>query len=46
MLEGSRSGRRLGDWKMADSMLHDGLTCSFNDTHMGTLAEGPRRSSR
>ena len=40
MLEGSRSGRRLGDWKMADSMMHDGLTCSFNDTHMGTLAEG------
>ena len=40
MLEGSRLGRRLGDWKMADSMIHDGLTCSFNDTHMGTLAEG------
>ncbi len=40
ILEGSRSGRRLGDWKMADSMIHDGLTCSFNDTHMGTLAEG------
>ena len=40
ILEGSRAGRRLGDWKMADSMIHDGLTCSFNDTHMGTLAEG------
>ena len=40
ILEGSRSGRRLGDWKMADSLIHDGLTCSFNDTHMGTLAEG------
>ena len=40
VLEGSRSGRRLGDWKMADSMIHDGLTCSINDTHMGTLAEG------
>ena len=40
ILEGSRSGRRLGDWKMADSMIRDGLTCSFNDTHMGTLAEG------
>ncbi len=40
ILQGSRSGRRLGDWKMADSMIHDGLTCSFNDTHMGTLAEG------
>ena len=40
ILEGSRSGRRLGDWKMVDSMIHDGLTCSFNDTHMGTLAEG------
>ena len=42
MLEGSRSGRRLGDWKMADSMIHDGLTCSFSDTHMGTLDEAPR----
>ncbi len=40
LLPGSRAGKRLGDWGLADSMIHDGLWCSFGNNHMGTLAEG------
>ena len=39
-LPGSRVGRRIGDWELVDTMVHDGLWCCFNDTHMGGLAEG------
>uniref|UniRef100_A0A182QIX4 Acetyl-CoA acetyltransferase n=1 Tax=Anopheles farauti TaxID=69004 RepID=A0A182QIX4_9DIPT len=34
-----RSGNRLGEAKMIDSLLHDGLTDAFYDLHMGITAE-------
>lgn len=39
LLEGARGGYRMGDQKVIDSMVHDGLTCAFNHYHMGTTAE-------
>ena len=39
VLKGSREGLRLGDWKLVDSMLYDGLWCCFSDRPMGDLAE-------
>jgi len=39
LLQNSREGQRMGDWKMEDSMLKDGLLCAFNDYHMGVTAE-------
>jgi acetyl-CoA C-acetyltransferase len=35
----SREGQRMGDWKMVDTMIVDGLWCAFNNYHMGTTAE-------
>lgn len=29
----------MGDWKMVDSMIVDGLWCAFNNYHMGMTAE-------
>jgi acetyl-CoA C-acetyltransferase len=34
-----RFGARMGDAKLIDSMLHDGLWDAFNDIHMGITAE-------
>src|SRR5699024_4800807 len=31
VLPKSRNGKRLGDWKLIDSMVHDGLWDAFND---------------
>jgi len=39
VLPKSRSGKKLGDWTMVDSMLTDGLWDAFNDYHMGCTAE-------
>lgn len=39
LMENARSGFRMGDQKVVDSMLLDGLTCAFNDYHMGVTAE-------
>jgi acetyl-CoA C-acetyltransferase len=39
VLFGSRQGQRLGDWKMLDSMIVDGLWDVYNQYHMGTTAE-------
>ncbi len=36
---GLRTGYKLGDIKMQDAMVHDGLTCSFEKCHMGNHAE-------
>ncbi|WP_216830473.1 acetyl-CoA C-acetyltransferase [Alkalihalobacterium elongatum] len=36
---GARDGFRMGDQKLIDSMVYDGLTCAFNDYHMGVTAE-------
>ena len=35
----SRNGQKMGDWKMVDTMIKDGLWCAFNDCHMGITAE-------
>lgn len=35
----ARTGYRMGDQKVLDSMLVDGLMCAFNDCHMGITAE-------
>jgi acetyl-CoA C-acetyltransferase len=39
VLQGSRDGFRMGDAKLTDSMLSDGLWDVFNNYHMGTTAE-------
>ncbi len=36
---GSRDGQRMGDWKMIDSMIVDGLWDVYNQFHMGITAE-------
>ena len=46
LLPGSRRGRRLGDWPMQDSMVHDGLWDAFNDYHMGRTAENIAKKYR
>lgn len=38
-LMGSRNGFRLGDAKLIDGMVHDGLTDVYGKTHMGNCAE-------
>lgn len=39
LLRGARDGFKMGDQKLVDSMIHDGLWCAFNDYHMGITAE-------
>ena len=39
VLNGSREGQRMGDWKMVDSMIVDGLWDVYNQYHMGITAE-------
>ncbi len=39
VLPGSRNGQKMGDWKLVDSMIVDGLWDAFNDYHMGITAE-------
>ncbi|MDD5394058.1 MAG: acetyl-CoA C-acetyltransferase [Thiothrix sp.] len=39
VLPGSRNGQKMGDWKMVDTMIKDGLWCATNDYHMGMTAE-------
>ena len=39
LLPGARSGWRLGDAKVVDAMLHDGLFCPFDVCSMGTGTE-------
>lgn len=39
LLEGARSGLRMGDGKLVDSMIRDGLWCAMCDIHMGITAE-------
>lgn len=40
LLPDARWGNRMGDKKVVDSMIHDGLTCSFTGAHMGTYGNG------
>jgi acetyl-CoA C-acetyltransferase len=39
VLLGSRDGQRMGDWKMVDTMINDGLWDVYNQYHMGITAE-------
>ena len=39
VLNGSRDGQRMGEWKMVDSMIVDGLWDVYNQYHMGITAE-------
>ncbi len=39
ILNNSRDGQRMGDWKMVDSMIVDGLWDVYNQYHMGITAE-------
>lgn len=39
IMAGARSGFKMGDQKITDSMIKDGLWCAFNDYHMGMTAE-------
>ena len=43
VLNGSRDGFRMGDAKMVDSMIVDGLWDVFNQYHMGVTAENVAR---
>ena len=36
ILGGARSGYRMGNAEMLDSLIHDGLWCAFDMEHMGT----------
>ncbi|MDR0275062.1 MAG: acetyl-CoA C-acetyltransferase [Burkholderiaceae bacterium] len=39
LVPGSRDGQRMGDWKMQDSMIVDGLWDVYGQYHMGITAE-------
>lgn len=38
-LPSSRTGQRMGNWEMIDTMITDGLWCAMNNYHMGQTAE-------
>ena len=39
LLPGARWGERLGNGRVVDHMIHEGLTDAFHDIHMGVTAE-------
>ena len=39
LLQGARDGLRMGNQELLDSMIVDGLWCSFEQCHMGTAGE-------
>ncbi|HEX8284355.1 MAG TPA: acetyl-CoA C-acetyltransferase [Pyrinomonadaceae bacterium] len=39
LLRQAREGLRMGDSKLIDSMIHDGLWCAFENYHMGNTGE-------
>ena len=45
VLLGSRDGQRMGDWKMIDSMIVDGLWDVYNQYHMGVTAENVAKAN-
>ncbi len=45
LLMGSRDGQRMGDWKMIDSMIVDGLWDAYNQYHMGITAENVAKAN-
>ena len=46
LLMGSREGQRMGDWKMIDSMIVDGLWDVYNQYHMGITAENVAKANK
>lgn len=46
ILNGSRDGLRMGDAKLVDSMVHDGLWDVYNNYHMGVTAENVAREHK
>ena len=45
LLLGSRDGQRMGDWKMVDSMIVDGLWDVYHQYHMGITAENVAKAN-
>lgn len=45
VLQGSRDGQRMGDWKMQDTMIVDGLWDVYNQYHMGITAENVAKAN-
>ncbi|MBI5269862.1 MAG: acetyl-CoA C-acetyltransferase [Burkholderiales bacterium] len=43
VLPNSRDGQRMGDWKLVDTMVNDGLWDVYNQYHMGITAENVAR---
>lgn len=39
LLLGSRTGQKMGDARLVDHLIHDGLWCAWEDHHMGEAAE-------
>ncbi|MBE1553369.1 acetyl-CoA C-acetyltransferase [Sporosarcina limicola] len=39
LMKNAREGYKMGDQKIVDSMISDGLWCAFNNYHMGITAE-------
>jgi acetyl-CoA C-acetyltransferase len=39
LLKKARSGYRMGNGELTDSMIHDGLWCAFDNWHMGNTGE-------
>ena len=46
VLNGSRDGQRMGDWKMVDTMIVDGLWDVYNQYHMGITAENVAKQEK
>ena len=46
VLPGSREGQRMGDWKLVDTMITDGLWDVYNQYHMGITAENVAKEYR
>ncbi len=44
ILPDARWGYRMGDKKVVDTMVHDGLTCSFRGVHMGTYGNSTAKT--
>ncbi len=45
VIHGAKAGFKFGDRKLQDSMILDGLWCSFNNWHMGSAAELTQRET-
>jgi len=45
VLNGSRDGQRMGDWKLVDTMIVDGLWDVYNQYHMGITAENVAKAN-